>query len=305
MSQASWSTLPERGSIWGIRSVLFALNMLGYRFASALLIPIAAYFFLTGGRSRIASLNYLRRLHRYNPGAPEATLWQSYLHHLEFAQTMLERLMIWQGRTHKFQFVTEGSELLQQKGRSGAVLLGAHLGSFDVLRALALGFENRVNVTMFRAHAPRINRVLRELNAGADLHVIELASGDLGGILELKDCIDRGEHVALLADRHAPGPKERSAHASFLGEPAPFPQSPWILASLLECPVHLVMAIRTGPRSYRVWVEPLAERIVLPKGKRETGVMPHAALLARRLEEVCCQYPRQWFNYYDFWNPHE
>lgn len=305
MSQSSWSTLPERGSIWGIRSVLFALNVLGYRFASALLIPIAAYFFLTGGRSRTASLSYLGRLHRHSPAAPEATLWQSYLHHLEFAQTMLERLLIWQGRTNGFQFATRGSELLQQKGCSGAVLLGAHLGNFNVLRALAMDFENRVNVTMFRAHAQRINRVLQELNAEMDLHVIELASGDLGGILELKDCIERGEHVALLADRHAPGPKERVARVSFLGEPAPFPQSPWILASLLECPVHLVMALRTGPRSYRVWVEPVAKRIVLPKGKRDTAVLPHAALFARRLEELCCQYPRQWFNYYDFWNPHE
>lgn len=305
MSQSSWSTLPERGSIRGIRSVLFALNVLGYRFASVLLIPIAAYFFLTGRRSRIASLKYLDRLHRHYPAAAKATLWQSYLHHLEFARTMLERLLIWQGHTNGFQFVTQGSELLQQKSCSGAVLLGAHLGSFDVLRALAMGFENRVHVTMFRAHAPRINRVFQELNANMDLHVIELASGDLAGILELKDCIDRGEHVALLADRHTPGPKERAVRASFLGESAAFPQSPWILASLLECPVHLVMALRTGPRSYRVWVEPVAERIVLPKGKRETGILPHAAWFARRLEELCCQYPRQWFNFYDFWNPHE
>jgi predicted LPLAT superfamily acyltransferase len=218
---------------------------------------------------------------------------------------MLERLLIWQGRTKEFQFVTKGSELLQQKGRGGAVLFGAHLGSFDVLRSLAMNLEIRVNVTMFRAHAPRINRVLQELNAGVDLHVIELASGDLGGILELKECIDRGEHVALLADRHAPGPKDRVARVPFLGDPAPFPQSPWILASLLECPVHLVMALRTGPRAYRVWVEPLAGRILLPKKKRDTDILPHAAMFARRLEELCCQYPRQWFNYYDFWNPHE
>lgn len=305
MSQSSWSMLPERGSMWGIRSVLFTLNVLGYRVASILLIPIAAYFFLTGGRSRKASLNYLGRLHRHHPPAPAATLWQSYLHHLEFARILLDRLLIWQGRTDRFQFVTQGSEQLQQKGRSGAVLVGAHMGSFDALRSLAMSLENRVHVVMFRAHAQRINRVLQELNADSNLRVIELVPGDLNGVLDLKDCIDRGEHVALLADRHAPGPKERIARVPFLGEPAPFPQSPWILASLLECPVHLVVALRTGPRSYRILVEQLAQRVMLPKREREASILPHAAAFARRLEELCCQYPSQWFNYYDFWNSHE
>ena len=304
MSTAAWSNLPERGSLWGIRSVLFTLDFLGYRVASLMLIPIAAYFFATGGKSRRTSLNYLGRLHRHHPATPPATFWQAYLHHLEFARILLDRMLIWQGRTARFHFVTQGKELLQKKGRSGALLVGAHMGSFDALRSLAMGLENRVHVIMFRAHAQRINRVMQELNPATNLRVIELEPGDLNGVLELKDCLDRGEHVALLADRHAPGPKERVVLASFLGEPAVFPQSPWILASLLECPVHLTMAFRTGPRAYRILVEPLTERVILPRRQREDCILPHATAFARRLEELCCQYPRQWFNYYDFWNSH-
>ncbi len=302
---ASWAKLPERGSIWGIRFVLWVLNLLGYRIASIVIVPIVAYFYLTGKRSRQASRDYLARLHRLQPASPPPTFREGFRHHLEFAQGMLERLLMWQGKMDQFQFVTRGRELLERKGQSGAVLLGAHVGSFDALRSLALGLENRVHVVMFRSHAQRINSVLEEINPDANLRVIELVPGDINGVLHLKACIDRGEHIALLADRLAPSAKERVCWVPFLGSPAPFPQSPWILAGLLGCPVMMVMALRTGPRAYQVMVEPLAERIAIPRPDREKHLRPAIAAFALRLQELCCEYPRQWFNFYDFWNCHE
>lgn len=305
MAAAAWSKLPERGSLWGMRSVLFTLNVLGYRVASALLVPIVAYFFLTGGRSRRASLDYLGRLHRHDPKQPPPTRWRSYQHHLQFAQLLLDRLLLWQGKLEQFQFETHGRELLESKAGKGAVLLGAHLGSFDALRALGQGLERRIHVVAFRAHAAQINRVQAELNPDANVRVLELTPGDINGILELKACIDRGDHVALLGDRLAPSAKERVCRVPFLGADAAFPQSPWILAALLDCPVRLVTAMQTGARAYRVRVEPLAERIALPRKDRESHVRPYVTAFARRLEELCCDHPCQWSNFYDFWNRDE
>ncbi len=303
--KASWSKLPERGSIWGIRSVLWTLNLLGYTVASLVLIPIVAYFFLTGKKSRRASLDYLRRLQRLQPKAPGATLWQAYRHHLEFAQTMLERLLLWQGKLDRFEFKTVNKELLEKKGVGGSILFGAHFGSFDALRVLALPLKNRVHLVMFRSHAKQINRVIEELSPDANLRVVEIVPGDINGVLDLKACIDRGEHVAILADRHAPGAKERVCQVPFLGENAAFPQSPWILASLLECPVLLITGVRTSKRSYRVSAEHLFDRVVLERKNRQDTLQPYVAAFAKRLEELCCEYPRQWFNFYDFWNSHE
>lgn len=305
MAAATWSKLPERGSLWGMRSVLFTLNVLGYRVASAMLVPIVGYFFLTGRRSRRASLDYLGRLHRHNPKLPTPTRWLSYQHHLQFAQLLLDRLLLWQGKLGQFQFETHGQELLERKASTGTVLLGAHLGSFDALRVLALRLENRIHVVMFRSHAAHINRLLGELSQDTNVRVLELVPGDINGMLELQACIDRGEHVALLGDRLAPGAKERVCRVPFLGADAAFPQTPWILAALLGCPVRLVTAMQTGPRAYRVMVEPLAERIVLPRKDREAHVRPYVTAFARRLEELCCEHPRQWFNFYDFWNCNE
>jgi predicted LPLAT superfamily acyltransferase len=270
-----------------------------------LLVPIVLYFFATDGRGRRASLEYLARLQRWCSAAPSPTLRQSFLHYLEFGQTLLDRLLLWQGRREEFQLLVQGREYLETERPSGMVLLGAHLGSFDVLRALATDLKHPIHVVMFRAHAQRINRVFREVSSDSDLRVIELAPGDINGVLQLKAHINRGEHLALLADRHPPGGKERVCSVPFLGENAPFPQSPWILASLMRCPVLMTLAVRTAPRSYRIVVRPIAEQIVLSRKNREEQLRPHVTVYARQLEELCRQYPRQWFNYFNFWQKYE
>ena len=301
MAGAGWTKERERGSNWALRSLFWAFNTFGYNVARALLYPIVLYFVLTGRRSRRASRQYFQRLHRFDAATPQPIFGEVYRHHLEFAQTLLERVQLWQGKIEGFKFAGEGRELLEQPRGTGCVLLGAHFGSFDALRILAQGMQCRVNVVMYRAHATLINKFLEEVNPDTNLRVVELTPGDSEAVLKLKACIEKGEHVALLADRVAPGSKQRIQNVSFLGAEAPFPESPWLLASLFGAPVIFVTAARVGPRSYRIYVEPVAEKV-----QRDPKTLAvHIKTFARRLEGLCISHPRQWFNFYDFWNPLE
>jgi predicted LPLAT superfamily acyltransferase len=301
MSGSAWASEQERGSNWALRSLFWAFNTFGYNIARALLFPIVLYFVLTGRRSRRASAGYFTRLHQYDASAPRASLSQVYLHHLEFAQTLLERVQLWQGKLEGFKFVGEGRELLEKPRESGCVLLGAHFGSFDALRILAQGMNCRVNVVMYRAHATLINKFLEELNPDANLRVVELTPGDSEAVLRLRRCIENGEHVALLADRIAPGSKQRVQNVPFLGTMAPFPENPWLLASIFACPVIFVAAARIGKQSYRIYVDLLAENV---RRNRET-LTSLINRFAQRLESLCIAHPRQWFNFYEFWQPIE
>lgn len=303
MKPPAWAKMPERGSQWGIHLVLFLLNTMGYGVASLSLIPIAGYFFLTGGAARRASLAYLARLHRFYPelrGAP--SLWNSYLHHRQFALTLLDRLWLWQGKLEKFQFQHAGRHYLQRQDGKGMILLGAHLGSFDALRTYALAEGLKIHIVMHRGHAQKINAVLNTLHPHTNLRVIELTPGDMEMVFTLKHYVERGEMIAMVGDRIPPYAKERVTWLPFLGEKAPFPQHVWLLASLLECPVCLTIGLRTGPRQYSVFAEPMAERVELPRQEREQRLQSYITPYVRRLEELCCAYPDQWFNFYDFWS---
>ena len=150
-------------------------------------------------------------------------------------------------------------------------------------------------------HAARINRVLRELSPRAAVRVIEIDPISNRSVFELKACLERGEFVAMLGDRVAPGPRTRAVEVDFLGGRAAFPPGPFVLASRLDCPVLLMIGVRVGPDAYEVFAEPLAERVTLPRAERNARLHDLVDAYGRRVEAFCLKARYQWFNLYVFW----
>ena len=149
----------------------------------------------------------------------------------------------------------------------GAIVVGAHLGSFDALRALAERDRRTVNVLMYTEHAPRINAVFRALSPDVQLRVIQVERDSMGTVLQIRSCIERGEIVAMLGDRVEPADRGRTCAVTLLGGRIEVPEAPYLLAGLLGCPLFFMVALRApGPR-YRVFAEVLAERVDFGRGR--------------------------------------
>jgi len=307
-SSAAWATTAERGSVGALRAMAWLYRRFGRSIAVMVLTPIAAYFVLRDGTARRASREYLRRLYASPEGRQalerEPGLLESLRHLREFAISIFDRLCVWTGATDRIEIQDEGSEHLFRlaRERRGAILLGAHLGSFDMLRILSERQELKVNVLMFTRHVTQITSFFERLHPGAGLRVIPLEQGSLRAIFEIKACIDRGEFVGILGDRIGPGERGRVGTASFLGRPALFPLGPFLLAGLLGCPLLLTLCLRTGDARYETVVKPLTQGGAVPRAEREKRAQELLEAYARSLEEACCRAPRQWFNFYDFWD---
>jgi predicted LPLAT superfamily acyltransferase len=310
--RADWFERPERGSTLGIEITAFLYRVLGRRVARVVLYGIVAYFVATDVAGRRASRAYFARVARARGCVLErgrlATLRRLFRHYLEFGTQILDRVGFWMGRPQDFSIEVAGGEHLQRVVREGrgALVLGSHLGSFDVMRLAAdLSSPITVNVMMYTRHAARINQLLERFagrSPGAlRARVLEVEPGSFLHAQQLKQRIDAGEVVALLADRVHPNERARVASAEFLGEPAPFPQGPWLLASALGCPVLLMTALRSGDRCYRVHVDWLADRVQLPRSGRAEAVAVWCRAYAARLEPYLLGSPYQWFNFYPFW----
>jgi predicted LPLAT superfamily acyltransferase len=179
--------------------------------------------------------------------------------------------------------------------------VGAHLGSFDALRALAERDRRTVNVLMYTEHAPKINAVFRALSPDARLRVIQVERDSMGTVLQIRSCIERGELVAMLGDRVEPADRGRTRSVTLLGGRIEIPEAPYLLAGLLGCPLFFMVALRApGPR-YRVFAEVLAEHVDFGRGERDKRIGELAAAYASRLEHYLLQAPYQWFNFYDVW----
>jgi predicted LPLAT superfamily acyltransferase len=179
----------------------------------------------------------------------------------------------------------------------GCVLLGAHLGSFEVLRCVGTYAPVPVRPVMFRRNAGALTRVLDQLDPTLRESVIEI--GDAASMLRVHEAVDRGEIAGLLADRAPDG--HRWVEASFLGRTARFPTGPWLLAAALGVPVVLFHAVRVGPRRYRVTFEPFARRVVVRRAHRAADLGTLAGRYAEALERACRDYPFNWFNFFPFW----
>jgi predicted LPLAT superfamily acyltransferase len=309
----AWYAREERGSILGIRIGVWLYRRLGRGIAALLLYPIVGYFFLTDAPGRRASRRYLDRLYA-SPGGARALgsppgARHVFRHFLEFGVTILDRVGFWLGGDADFEFTVHGREHLDHlvEEERGALILGAHLGSFDVMRLLASKQSPlRVHLLMYTRHATRINQVLRALRRSSSdgelgVHVIPIAPGSFQHVIEAKAGIERGEVIAVLADRVPPGQSSRISPVDFLGGKAPLPQGPMRLAAVLGCPVLLMTGLRTGSRSYEIHVERFADRVELSGTERCEALRGYCQAYADRLAGYCMRAPYQWFNFFDFW----
>lgn len=303
--EVTWAHMAERGSSLGIRLMVWIHLHLGRRVTGLLLYPVVAYFWLVAGQARRASQSYFDHLERYAPGStPSRPLFgRTFRHFYVFASMIVERLQLWTGHYDDFEIEIHGREAMQpliESGR-GAVLLGAHLGSFDVLRVIARDARIPVTVVMFTANARRFNEMLGELHPASAFRTIEIDPQSIRAGFEIRSCIERGEFVAVLADRVAPGGRNRVDRVSFLGAQAPFPEGPFLLPALLQLPVVLCLALRRGPGHYDVFLEALADGAPEQTPRRDELVHRNIARFAGRLEHYAAMEPYQWFNFYDFW----
>jgi predicted LPLAT superfamily acyltransferase len=293
--------------MWGMRFTVWCYRTLGRSVGVVLIHAIVAYFFLTDAAGRRASIAYLRRVAATRSGRAalgrQPGTWASFLRYREFGLSILDRLAIWAGRSDDFEYAVEGEEhcdRLAAEGRGG-IVLGAHLGNFDALRLLAERQQRVVHVLMFTAHAQRINTIFRELSPDVELKVIEVDPNSVRTAFTIRECVRRGELVSILADRVEPGDQSRASSVPLLGGAIELPQAPFLLATLLACPVLLMLAFRTGPGRYDVFTEKLTDGLRPAPREREKGVNELLTAYAGRLEHYCTKYPYQWFNFYDYW----
>ena len=291
----AWTAEPERGSAVALRTIGWVARRLGRPCARLLLYPITLYFFLTAARARAASGDYLRRVLVRRP-----RLIDRWRHFHCFACTILDRVYLLTGGAAGFDVEISDPDGLRHRTRSagGCVLLGAHVGSFDLLRTLAVSDHGiRLKVLMRTEHNAVVTRFLEALNPAIAGTVLPV--DDIDDVLRLRDCLESGHVIALLADRLLPG--ERSVRCEFLGAPAAFPVAPLRLAAALGAPVFLAFGAYRGGRRYDVRFELFAERLALGGARRGPAIAAIAQRFADRLALFVRDAPFNWFNFYPFW----
>jgi predicted LPLAT superfamily acyltransferase len=295
--KADWIRHRERGNIALLRFMVFVSLRLGRRFSRIPLYGIAVYFFLFGPAARRHSRRYLRLALCRRPNARDR-----FRQILTFATTIHDRVFLINGQFARFDITLEGEELMTsqlQSGR-GALLMGAHLGSFEVMHSLGCSRRGLgVTMTMYEENARKINATLAAINPR---HVPDtIVLGQIDAMLKIAERLDRGAFVGVLGDRTLG--REPVQAVTLLNERAYLPTGPMRAAALLRCPVFFMAGLYRGKNRYHVVFERIADFSATAPADRDAAVRSAIERYAAVLERRCREDPYNWFNFYDFWQP--
>lgn len=306
-STSHWSSMRERGSLLGLKTV-FAFYKYGGRYlAVALLYPIIFYFLLSDKTTRSASKQYLSKMHQLGHLKQKPTLWLSFQHFLAMGFAALDKVDVWLGKISISSINHVNYHIFEPllTNNKGALIIGSHLGNLEICRALSNdNTRAQFNVLVFTEHAQKFNDFINELNDEVKVNLIEVTEMGPDLAIMLQEKIDQGEYVVIAGDRTSTTVAGRVIYSDFLGESAPFSQGPFILAGILQCPVLMMFCLKNksaANQQYDLIFEELSPGVRWNRKTRESELNKLVEIYAKTLEKYCSKYPLQWFNFFDFW----
>lgn len=305
-----WARQQEVKGLWGMRLMLLVWRLLGRKVFSLLLYPVVGVYWLTASTARQSSQRWIARVREQLTARqmPLPRSLTSYQHFLRFGDAMLDKIASWRGELRLGRdviFAPGAEETLNVSSPRGKLLLASHLGDVEACRALAqLQGSKTINALVFSDNAQRFKQIMQEMAPQAGLNLLPVTDIGPDTAILLKEKLDRGEWIAIVGDRIAVNPQRggewRVCWSRFMGQAAPFPQGPFILASILRCPVDLIFALRQQGK-LRIHCEPFADPLLLPRADRQNALQQAIDRYAERLEHYALQSPLDWFNFFDFW----
>ena len=291
-STKQWSG-KSRGGRFGYQFFVYTIRLLGVRCAYCFLALIVVYFIPFAPRATAAIWRYNRQ--RRALGVLRSMV-ELYLHYFVFGQTLIDKIAMKAGLGNRYNYKFDNYDRFLEilNSGNGVVMIGAHVGCWESGAGFFGTYGKRINIVMFDAEHQRIKEVLDE-NAESEnnYNIIAINEDAIAAMLQMKIALDNGEYICFNGDRHVG--KENTYERELLGAPVLLPNGPFKIAAKCRVPVVFYYAMREKGRTYRfIFEEPKCEGRI----KAEELVSQYAASLERIVEK----YPRQWFNFYDFWN---
>lgn len=284
-----------RFAIWLIRTIGLKL---GRPVARSLLYPITLYFYFRRPFERRVSYEFLARALGRPASAAEV---MRHIH--RFASTILDRVFLLAGDFSRFDVRIHGIDELISRIRpdKGVLLLGSHVGSFEVLRvAAAERRDASLCVVLDRQQTPAMTQLLEAINPQVGRMVIDASGDPIDVLLAIGEAIGKGQVVAMLADRA--GPDEATAVVDLLGAPAAFPVAPFRVASVFQVPIVLCFGMYRGGNRYDLHFEAFSEGLALPRRGAAAELRCIAQRFVARIEHHVRMDPYNWFNWYHIWS---
>jgi KDO2-lipid IV(A) lauroyltransferase len=220
-----------------------------------------------------------------------------------FAHNWCDEMLMMRLRGKKLQALIgqrSSSETLDRalKAGSGAILVSAHLGNWELggLGLADMGYP--INVLTFREPDEKVNELRESVRQERGVRFIYVDREDFSplAMIEAVNALRRNEVLAILADRDG---SSNTIRIDFFGRPTNIPVGTAYLALASGAPVIPVFVLREADGKYTtVMEEPIVFRGA--HGEHGSSIRTGMEKLLAVFERYIRAYPDQWYNFYDF-----
>ena len=274
---------------WLIRMLRYSDVRLWYAFVAVCVVPVCL---LVNPAQKIIYHYFRKRWHYSKVRAALATYRNFYL----FAQVVIDKFAMYAGKHFNIEIVGNEHFLALASREEGFVQLSAHVGNYEIAGYSLVAEKKRFNALVFGGEKASVMKNRNKMFANTNINMIGI-DADMSHLYEINSAIANGEIVSMPGDRIFGS--EKSIETDLLGATAHLPAGPFRVATMRGLDCLAVNVMKTGAKSYRIYVSPLIYNKQAPRPEQVRGL---ADSYARELERIVTMYPEQWYNYFEFWN---
>ncbi len=284
-----------RGGVFGYLFFIYLIRKIGIKAAYLFLATIVLYFIPFAPKATQSVWFYSRKILKKGVFQSVAMLFRNYY---RLGQTLIDKIAIGNGMKDKYHFRFENYDKFLDilDADTGAVIIGAHVGNWEIGTPFFDDYGKKINIVLYDAEYRRIKELLEKNTTTHHFKVIPVNSGNLNHVFSIKEALDNKEYICFQGDRYVN--EERCLSRKFMGREALFPVGPFLLASKMNVPVVFYFSMREPRMTYNFHF------VMAAPVEKKRGVRAEEALMDQyvgALEDIVNKYPEQWFNYYRFW----
>lgn len=133
-------------------------------------------------------------------------------------------------------------------GDQGVIMIGAHVGNWEIGTPFFNDYSKKMNVVMYDAEHQKIKEILKKNGQQQPYKIIPVNEDNLAHIFKITEALDHKEYVCFQGDRYLNADKLLTC--KFMGHEAHFPIGPFLLASRMKVPVVFYFAMREAKQTY-------------------------------------------------------